>query len=830
MALIRREPPREADRARRFLVLPFRNVTRQPDQDWLVEGSTTILAESFGRWQGITVVPDEKLYPSLKRVGITPGTVADVEKVRRVADETGGWTAVTGEVLATGGRIRITARAWDVPTSKELVRTSIETPAGGDVRASLDTLSLALLRAAGIDAAGTALATTTTRNLDAYKAYVSGNAHARRGEVKLAIDDFQKAVRLDSTFAMAWARLSGLSASAEPGSIMNPQSNVARYSARAVALSSSLPPHDRELVLANDALFNAQFTTARRILEGLIAKDSTDVDAMSQLVELEFADFILVGTPGGQRPRGSKNRAARLAKRVLDLDPSRQTMYGVLASVYASAGVPGAQPDLGVDQEPSSFPELQRLANQRQHARFFNTLLRDSLVLVPIESLSFIPRDTLDVARKNARAAVRGWAQRWVAVAPNESTPYALLAQVSALDRDFAAALQALRKADSIGIQIPTLSVPVRRMVYLARSGDLPAATRLADSIAGTPFFASPSSVVVNGDGAVWAFVLETIANRPARAAMILEQQIVGVRAVNPALSQPELGAFFAIMGNDDPNEEPGVPRSVRAMQIDSLLAHVTDAAASRLAPYLSLILPQIAIDADTTRRRLRDILKAAESIAAAGHTKLAFEVANTAVASDSTLEAEAAKAAWYRTEAEAYNTAKLAAARRFHPTSATIAADRAVFEWKVDDSLPFTRNRAETPPNRLEYRWSTLINTTDRAYRVVVGADSKTPGVPATDVTFSTLLPPTARRTFSVGKPRANGEQTALVFQPTVAVRTELAPGVLRLIVTDKSVLDELRRAKPTEALFRFEPCIRPVGSIGSLQCSDVKLPISYP
>src|SRR5215467_9315726 len=63
MALIRREPPREADRARRFLVLPFRNVTRQADQDWLVEGSTTILSESLGRWQGITVVPDEKLYP-----------------------------------------------------------------------------------------------------------------------------------------------------------------------------------------------------------------------------------------------------------------------------------------------------------------------------------------------------------------------------------------------------------------------------------------------------------------------------------------------------------------------------------------------------------------------------------------------------------------------------------------------------------------------------------------------------------------------------------------------------------------------------------------------
>jgi hypothetical protein len=52
----------------------------------------------------------------------------------------------------------------------------------------------------------------------------------------------------------------------------------------------------------------------------------------------------------------------------------------------------------------------------------------------------------------------------------------------------------------------------------------------------------------------------------------------------------------------------------------------------------------------------------------------------------------------------------------------------------------------------------------------------------------------------------------------------------VLRLIVRDKTILDDLRRAKPSEALFRFEPCIRPVGSTGSLQCADIKLPIVYP
>ena len=43
--------PNAAERARRFLILPFRNVTRQAEQDWLVEGSTTMLSDALARWQ-----------------------------------------------------------------------------------------------------------------------------------------------------------------------------------------------------------------------------------------------------------------------------------------------------------------------------------------------------------------------------------------------------------------------------------------------------------------------------------------------------------------------------------------------------------------------------------------------------------------------------------------------------------------------------------------------------------------------------------------------------------------------------------------------------------
>src|SRR4051812_33131343 len=419
-------PPPAADRSRRFLILPFRNVTRQQEQDWLVEGSTTMLVDALQRWQGISVVPDEKLYPARKRVGITPGTIPDPTLVRRVADQTGGWTAVSGEVLNTGGRLRISARAWDIATSKELVRASSEVASGGDVRAAFDSVSLKLLKSAGFDSVSTTLAGSTTRNLDAYRSYLSGLAHQRRTEVKAALKDYQAAVRADSTFALAWARLSEMTVASDPNAIMNAQSDGAKYSARAVALSASLPPRERQLVLANDATFHAQITQARRIYESLIAADSNDFDAAVGLMGVEMFDPILVNLPGGQRPRGSFNRAARLAKRTAELDPSRNQLLGLLSLMYSQAGIPGTSPALGIDQEISSYQEMMQLAQHREHIRLYARVLRDSIELVPFESLTVIPKDSLKAMQKRARAASKMWAERWMVAASDESAPYAL--------------------------------------------------------------------------------------------------------------------------------------------------------------------------------------------------------------------------------------------------------------------------------------------------------------------------------------------------------------------------------------------------------------------
>ena len=823
--------PAATIRSRHFLVLPFRNVTRQAEHDWLVEGSTTMLSDALGRWQGITVVSDERLYPALKRAGIASGSVIEVPRVRRVSEETGGWTAITGEVISTGGRIRVTARAWDVPTNKELVSAAGEVPAGGDIRLAYDSVSLRLLRSAGFADATVDLADATTRDLDSYRAYLRGLANMRRSEVKAALASFQESVRADSGFALAWARLAETTLAADPASLFNPANKGAQYAERAAALSSKLPPRHRQLVLAINATFHAQFAETRRNLDALLAADSSDLEALQQMVGLEMFDPILVNVPGGQRPRGSLNRAARIAKQVAELDPSRSQMFGVLASIYANAGVPGESPALGISRVPASFPDLMQGLRQRENVRIYGYVLRDTIALVPAESLSAIPKDSLKAMQRQARAVARSWAERWVSVAPGEAAPHQLVSELYAIDREFPAALRALAKAESIGVQTPAWSPPARRLFFSAKSGDLAMAGRLSDSLTTTGFFANPTNAMVNGDTHAWAFALQLLANHTAQAATLLEQATALMKMINPAGATPGYTAFGRLMGSEDPEQEPGMSRAFRARQLDSALAHIREYTASeRLAPWMPLFLPMLAEAADSAHPRAADLLKAADVLATAGRTPLAVHLAINAVRTDSTLEPAAAERPWYRAGAEALNAIRLATQSRFHAGAATVGATEAVFEWKVDDAAPFMWNRPETPAGRGEYRWEVTLETGDRYMMLVASASAREAGAAVGSGTLANILTPSAFRAVVNGSLGANGVKKDTTQLQGVALRTEMPAGSLRLIVTDPGVLAQLRKSRPAQASFKFAPCVKPVGVVGKEQCMDEKVTISYP
>jgi len=645
-------PPPPAERGRRFLVLPFRNLSRTPDLEWLVEGSPTLLSDALGRWQEITVVPDDRLYPALRRHGIVAGTVVEPGRVRRLAEETGGWTAVTGEVLATAGRVRVSARATDVVSGRVLVRATAEVGAAEDVRTAYDRVGAALLRASGLPGETPELASATTRSLGAYRAYVEGVGHYHRAEYRQANVAFEEAVRLDSTFAQAYARLVAVTLFLSPNMVLVRGSPAYRYAERAAALASRLPPDARDRVRAVYALLLGQLGASREILERMVARDSGDVDALEALADLEYLDPILVGPVGHERPRGSLNAAARLSKRVLEFDPNRRNRYLVLAQIYSLAGgdLPGLFP--GFRREGTSFAGMMT----GQMPRIFVPVLRDSLDKVPVESTRTWAPDSVARWQQNARDIARAWVDRWLMASPRDAEAHRTLAHIEELEGRYPEALRSLATAESLGVETRWEAVVARRMVLLARLGRVVEARRLADSLVTATYFDSlvpmPSPSL---EGPVWAFQLCLLGGDFARAEALLAGLRRGVATVfgaDSVVASAFAGGILSGAGFP-PNFLIVVPVALRLEALDSALANVGRTPPSNLAVRA---LPQMVrltaptADPPARARLAARALDAAFALAAADPSAipLARQLAAAAVQVDGSLAARLASAPWY--------------------------------------------------------------------------------------------------------------------------------------------------------------------------------------
>src|ERR1051325_2361110 len=167
-------PPAQAIRARHFMMLPFRNVTRKPDQEWLVTGGPLMLSQSLGQLSDIEVIPDERVIAARRKLRLPDNAETDAAQMRQLAGETGGWTVVTGNVIAAGPKLRIPAQSMDAGTSKVLVRAEVSASASGDPREAFDQLTLKLLEPLGITGTRSSISALTTASIDAYRAYAVG--------------------------------------------------------------------------------------------------------------------------------------------------------------------------------------------------------------------------------------------------------------------------------------------------------------------------------------------------------------------------------------------------------------------------------------------------------------------------------------------------------------------------------------------------------------------------------------------------------------------------------------------------------------------------------
>ena len=603
----RRAPPSPAERGRRFLILPFRNISRASEHAWLVEGATTMLGDALGRWQEIRVVPDEQLYPALRRHGLVPGVVMDQARVRGVAEETGGWTAVTGEILATGGHVRVSARAVDVVTNRELVRATRNVSADGDVRAAFEQIGTSLLRAAGLDSATVDLAAATTRSLDAYRAYLRGVALFHRSLYRQARDAFLESVRLDSTFAQAYVLLAQSEVFISPLSLFDAQNAAQRHAARAADLALRLPPAQREIALATHDMLQGQVTSARGRLERLVAADSSDFGAMGLLALMEWADPILIPAGAGERPRGSLNRSNRLVRRILELNPDNHASYLplVVSHAYAGGDLPGLL--IGVRHEGASLREMMLGGNPR----LFVPVYTDSILLIPVESLGTWSADSLAAARQRGLGLARSWAERWLAVGPGEGEAHLALARVLHRQGELARALAELRVADSLGVESGVSMPAFLRLTVLATLGRYDEAGARADALGAIGAFDSIMPLPTEATEALaWAFNLHLMHGDFGRAEAMVDGLAAALRRAGfPALLTAGIALPLASGARVPPLWLLELPVGFRADVMDSVYARRSQIpAGSHLERDVTTLQHLVgSADADsTTRARVR--------------------------------------------------------------------------------------------------------------------------------------------------------------------------------------------------------------------------------
>lgn len=557
--------PAPAQRTRHLMFLPFRNVTRRAEHDWLTTGAPLMLGQVLGQFRDLHVVTEEQLSAARRRLRIRADSTPDVAQMRHLAEETGGWTAITGTIISTGARLRIGVVATDVPSGRALVRAERDVDPTEDVRVAFDALALRVLEPSGVAPGGVSLTALTTTSIDAYRAYVRGLSHYHAAESRNAVTAFEQAVRLDTSFALAWSALALSSVSARGfQDMMDPRSILFRAIERASRSLPQLPPADAALIRMLVLFTRAQLDATRTLADSAIAAAPDNI----ALLEIA-ASFAGMGTFLGRstaQMTADANRAVVLARRVIELDPGRRMVHSLPIMIYGLTG--GLFWGMSwADSRPFTSLPFMLLAVTNQPQATYVPLLRDSIVLVPLDSFAALPDSVQRALRRPGADRAMQWVEEWLVAGADDAEAHLWAARIAELQGDYRRSLREFEIADSIGIQTAIENTHGRRLSSLVLTQQHRRARALADSLLTTGAMAPPPiipSVDRRWQYGAAALLLSADFEAAGRLALIIQKSRGHERACE------SLGREVAAL-------RPPVPRPVRAAIMDTVRAHLEE-------------------------------------------------------------------------------------------------------------------------------------------------------------------------------------------------------------------------------------------------------------
>jgi len=338
-------------------VLPFENLTRDPDNAYLAEGIQEEILTRLAKVADLKVISRT----STQRYQSKPSNLSEIAKQLGVAN------ILEGSVQKAADQVRVNVQLINAQTDSHLWAETYDrklTDIFG-VESEIAKGIAASLQAKLTGREEQALAVKPTNNPEAYDAYLRGLAFETRSSIDLmlpAIGFYERAVELDPNFAIAWARLSRMDA----GLYFFPHDSAgaARGGAakRALDHAQKLEPNSPETLLALGYYqylvlrdYGAGQTTFARVRQMLPAS-SEILDALGGVTRLEghwdqsiaYFEQALALDPRNvellmraARTYGMLRQfptALKLYDRVLDLTPNDPDVMPIKASSYQAQG------------------------------------------------------------------------------------------------------------------------------------------------------------------------------------------------------------------------------------------------------------------------------------------------------------------------------------------------------------------------------------------------------------------------------------------------------------------------------------------------------------
>ncbi len=237
-----------AGRVPSIAVLPFANLSADPEQQYFCDGMTEELITALGGVRGLRVAAATSTF-YLKGQAL---------EIRAIGERLNVETLLEGSVRRSGSRLRITAQLVNVSDGYHLWSERYDRQLD-DVFAVQDDIARAIVEKLKVKLIGGEedRIVRRTTNIEAYQVYLQGRyffARRHKDGLERAVDCFSRAVALDPGFAPAYAGLAEALGAVGFWSTVPPRpvrAKAVQAAARAVALDDSLADAHRATAMVH---------------------------------------------------------------------------------------------------------------------------------------------------------------------------------------------------------------------------------------------------------------------------------------------------------------------------------------------------------------------------------------------------------------------------------------------------------------------------------------------------------------------------------------------------------------------------------------------------